>query len=282
MTKPQAFSTLRSRGPFRTRRIEGLRSSPKGGLQSVLVPVVTLVVFLAVWELLVVADVVSRFIVPPPSEVAGRLLQSVAEIFTGGRMQMHFLTTLGEIMAGFALAVVIGATLAVLMSEFTVLRQMLRPYIIALNATPTIALAPLFIVWFGVGMDAKIFLVVVGATFPVIVSTTAGLISTDPQRLRLMESLGATRAQIFWKLRLPSAVPYFFAGLELAVVASSIGAVVGEFSGGNMGLGYVILLAQDSLNLPLTFSTLIILAVLGISLHRSVVWARSRLLFWAK
>lgn len=259
------------------------RPNPRRSIvRSITVPLATLIVFVILWEIAVQANLISRFIVPPPSAVGSTLTESVVEIFTGGRMQLHFFTTLIEILAGFSLAVIIGTTLAVLMSEWSLVREMLHPYIVALNATPTIALAPLFIVWFGVGIDAKIFLVLVGATFPVIVSTMAGLISTDPKRLRLMQSLGATRAQVFWKLRLPSAIPYFFAGLELAIVASSIGAIVGEFSGGNTGLGYVTLLAQDSLNLPLTFATLILLALLGITLHRLVVFARHRILFWAK
>lgn len=280
MTTPEGSTVVTAVDTAATRRRTILLRSNR--TQAILVPLATLAVFLLLWELAVRTDLVSKFIVPPPSEVGLELWNSVVEIVTGGRMQVHFLTTLTEILAGFALAVVIGVVLAVAMSESKLFGRMLQPYIIALNATPTIALAPLFIVWFGVGIDAKIFLVVVGAMFPVIVSTMAGLISTDAKRLRLMQSLGASRGHIFWKLRLPSAVPYFFAGLELAIVASSIGAIVGEFSGGNTGLGYVTLLAQDSLNLPLTFSTLLLLALLGITLHRLVVWTRHKLLFWAE
>src|SRR5690606_19403109 len=117
---------------------------------SITVPFGTLIVFVALWELAVQSKLVSHFIVPPPSSVGSRLGESIFEIFTGGRMQLHFVTTLIEILAGFSLAVIIGTTLAVLMSEWSLFREMLHPYIVALNATPTIALAPLFIVWFGV------------------------------------------------------------------------------------------------------------------------------------
>jgi NitT/TauT family transport system permease protein len=220
-------------------------------------------------------------ILPPPSQIVFTLVESIGSIFTGGTMLGHLGTTLTEVLVGFFISIVIGGILAVLMSEFKLTRDALYPYIVAFNATPTIALAPLFIVWFGVGIESKIILVITGATFPIIVSTMAGLLSTGDDLQRLMRSMGATRWEIFRRVRLQTALPYFFSGLELAIVSAAIGAVVGEFSGGNSGLGYVTLLAQDTYNLDLAFATLIILAAMGIILHRLVVIVRDRVVFWA-
>lgn len=260
-------------GPTRPRR--------RFSARSLLAPLVALVIFLILWEVLVRTGVILDLILPPPSRVAGALGQSVLEIFTGGPMQMHLFTTLAEILLGFFFSVIIGVIVALIMSEFRVTRDALFPFVVAMNATPTIALAPLFVIWFGVGVSSKVILILTGATFPIIVSTMAGLAATDDETLRLFRAMGATRWETFRRVRIHNALPYLFAGLELAIVSASIGAVVGEFTGGNAGLGYVTLLAQDTYNLEQAFATLIILALVGITLHRLVVLIREKIVFWA-
>lgn len=247
---------------------------------SLLSPLVFLVAVGLVWDLCVRAEVISAYLLPPPMAVLDETVDLFVEAFTGGAASTHFFVTLNEIVVGFLIAVVIGTVLGTLMSEFTAVSRAIYPYVIALNSTPKIAIAPLMIAWFGFGQTPKIVLVVAIATFPVIVNTMAGLQATDSQTLRLMDSLGASRWQTFLKVRVRNALPFFFAGLELAVMTASIGAVVGEFTGGNQGLGYVAVLAQEALNVERTFAVVALLAVQGIVLHRIIILVRNRIIHW--
>jgi NitT/TauT family transport system permease protein len=195
-------------------------------------------------------------------------------------MWMHFYTTLIEIVLGFIGSVVIGVTIGAVLAEFKPLERALYPYVVAANATPRIAFAPLIVIWFGFDYTSKVVMAIAVAAFPVIVNTIAGLGATDRDDLRLMRSLGATRLQVLWRVRLPTALPYLFAGFETAMLFSAVGAVIGEFMGGNAGLGYVTLLAQELFRLDDAFSAIALLSIQGFVLHRLVVIARRRLVFW--
>jgi NitT/TauT family transport system permease protein len=166
------------------------------------------------------------------------------------------------------------------MAEFAPVQRAAYPYVVAANATPRIAFAPLIVIWFGFDYASKVVMAVAIAVFPVIVNTMAGLAATDRDDIRLMRSLGATRSQLLWRVRIPTALPYLFAGFETAMLFSAVGAVIGEFMAGNAGLGYVTLLAQELFRLDDAFSAIALLSVQGFLLHRLVVVARKRLVFW--
>ena len=248
--------------------------------KTVLLQLGALGLFLGIWEVLTATDVIPSYLLPRASEVLAALGRDVIDIITGGRMWTHFYTTLIEILLGFFFSVVIGVAVGAVLSEFKTVQRATYPYIVAANATPRIAFAPLIVIWFGFDFASKIVMAVAVAVFPVIVNTMAGLAATDRDDLRLMRSLGATRSQLLWRVRIPTALPYLFAGFETAMLFAAVGAVIGEFMAGNAGLGYVTLLAQELFRLDDGFAAIVLLSVQGFLLHRLVVIARRRLIFW--
>lgn len=249
-------------------------------LSTVTLQVVTLLLILGIWELLTATGVIASYLLPRASEVLVTLWRDVIDILTGGPMWGHFYTTLIEILLGFVGSVVLGVAIGAVLAEFRPLQRALYPYVVAANATPRIAFAPLIVIWFGFDYASKVVMAIAVAAFPVIVNTIAGLAATDRDDLRLMQSLGATRSQTLWRLRIPTALPYLFAGFETAMLFSAIGAVIGEFMGGNRGLGYVTLLAQELFRLDDAFSAIALLSLQGFVLHRLVVITGRRLIFW--
>jgi NitT/TauT family transport system permease protein len=161
-----------------------------------------------------------------------------------------------------------------------VLRRVLMPYLVAVNAAPKIAFAPLLLVWFGFGMSSKVVMAALIAFFPLLVNVVAGIAGTDPQKLRLMRSLAASGWMTFVKVKLPDAMPVIFAGLKTAIVFSVVGAVVGEFVGADAGLGHVIKQTDYQLDVPLTFALIVLLSLMGILLFYTIELIERRVLFW--
>jgi NitT/TauT family transport system permease protein len=239
-----------------------------------------LAVYLGIWELLVDAGMISRFILPAPSQIIVRLWLDIVSIVTGGYMAHHLFATLEEVLIGFFAGFALAVTLGVLIAESRIFKTMVYPYIIAFNAAPRVAFAPLFLIWFGFGVWSKVAMVIAVAAFPMMVGTIAGMAATDPAMEKLMRALGATRWETFIKVRVPLALPYLFAGVESGVILAVIGAVVGEFAGGSAGLGYIVTVAQQQLNLPQGFSAVILLSLIGLFLHRIVLWVQRRVIYW--
>jgi len=250
------------------------------GFTTVVLQLGALALFLGIWEALTASGIIPNYLLPRASEVLAALWRDVLDILSGGPMWTHFYTTLVEILLGFFFAAVIGIAIGALLSEFQLVRRALYPYIVAANATPRIAFAPIVVIWFGFDYASKVVMAVAIAVFPVLVNTMAGLAATDRDDLRLMKSLGATRTQLLWRVRIPTALPYIFAGLETAMLFSAVGAVLGEFMAGNAGLGYVTLLAQELFRLDDAFAAIALLSLQGFVLHRLVVIAGRRVNFW--
>jgi NitT/TauT family transport system permease protein len=253
----------------------------RGSFTTVGLPLISLALVLAVWDVVTRLEVVPDFLLPSPWAIFATLGTFVAEILTGGEALGHFLTTLSEIVIGFLISVVLGVVLAALMSESKWISDAVYPYVVAFDSTPKVAVAPLFVIWFGFGQMSKIVMVITIATFPVVINTLAGLKATDPASQKLMRSLGASRWETFIKLRARNALPLFFAGLELAITGAAIGAVVGEFRG-NKGLGYLTLRAQEMFQLPEAFATIVLLGIQGVILHRLIILMRRRVVFWTQ
>jgi NitT/TauT family transport system permease protein len=247
---------------------------------TLLLQVGSLLGFLAVWESLIATGIVNGILLPAPSDIAAQLAEDTVSFFTGGPMLGHFMTTLTEVVVGFVAAAVLAIVVGVLLSEFRLFKKAVYPYVIALSATPRIAFAPLFIVWFGFGLTSKVVMVAAIAAFPILVNTMAGMDATDRESLKLMRSLGATRWQTFRRLKVPTSLPFVFAGLEGGIIFAAVGAVVAEFTGGSAGLGYLTLVGQELFMLDLAFSAIIFLALQGVLLHRLVIASRRRVVFW--
>ena len=223
-------------------------------------PALVLLIVLAVWWFVTWREMVSPWLVPSPQAVAATLWEDRALLLE------HTWVTTQETLIGFVLATVIGVIAAVVLVYSPTAEKSLYPLILFAQVIPKIAIAPILVVWFGVGLTPKIILAVLIAFFPVVVSAVAGLRSVDPELLELSSTMGASRWKTFVKVRFPTALPSLMSGLKVAVTLAVVGAVVGEFVGATAGLGYVLLLASGNLDAPLLFADLVLMSAIGIVL----------------
>jgi NitT/TauT family transport system permease protein len=234
-----------------------------------LIPVaLAAVVFVLVWKAVVVLGGYPPFILPPPESVGARFIEAWAE----GTMTPHALATFSEIgwglIVGAGLAVVIGYLLA----RSPLAERLLSPYLVAAQATPILALAPLLVLWLGTGLAPKVVICALIVFFPVAVATMVGIRSVDARLLELGQSLRATRWQIVRYLEIPAALPQILGGLRVGATLAVIGAIVGEWSGADRGLGYLVNLSRGSLfDIPWMFATLVTIAGAGVLLYVSVL-----------
>jgi NitT/TauT family transport system permease protein len=233
-----------------------------------------LVVFVVAWQLAVVIGGLQPSILPPPLLVAERFVRAFAE----GTIQPHLATTLQEIAVGLTVGAVLGLLAGYVMARSPLAERLLSPYIVAAQAIPILALAPLLAIWFGPGLLGKVVICALIVFFPVAVSTMVGIRTTDPRLLELGRSLRATPRQRLWTIEVPAALPSILGGLRVGVTLSVIGAIVGEWAGASRGLGVLINLARGSLfDIPLMFATLVTIALVGVALYLAVVLLERRL-----
>ena len=181
---------------------------------------------------------------------------------------------------GFLLGSALGLLLGTVVALNRYVEYFFYPYIVMFQSVPKVALAPLIVVWFGLGMKSQVLNAALVACFPLIVNTIAGLKSADEDRVNLMRSLTASKSQVFWMLRLPSALPFIMAGLEVAMIFALIGAIVAEFVGSQAGLGMLIQSMNFNMDVAGQFSVLLMLSILGLLLNRCILLIRRRVLFW--
>jgi NitT/TauT family transport system permease protein len=239
-------------------------------------PAVGGLAIVGLWWLATVVFGIRSFFVPRPPEVVGAFLRLPGHLLT------HAGYTLAETLLGFGAAALGGMSLAVLLTAWRVLERATMPWVVAVNAVPKVALAPLLVVWLGFGMRPKVVLVVLICFFPVVVSTMAGLTSTPTELTELARSLSASGWQAFVKVRLPWALPQIFVGLKVAISLALVGAVVGEIQNPDHGLGAVILSAGTSADTPLAFAAIGLLGLLGVGLFYLVAGVERTLLPWAR
>ena len=226
----------------------------------VAVPVAILLIVLGIWEGAVHLFEMPRYILPAPSKIVVTLFTEHAQLLK------HTLVTLEEMLLGFVLAVSIGVPLAVLMFEFPALEKAFYPYVIGSQTVPVFAIAPLLVLWFGFGIASKVVMAALIVFFAIVLNTLDGLKSTDPDTVDLFRILRASRWQILWKVRIPSALPFIFSGAKIGISISTIGAVIGEWVGAKAGLGYLMLYANSRLQVSLVFAAIFCLTILGLSL----------------
>jgi NitT/TauT family transport system permease protein len=235
-----------------------------------------LVAILWVWEEAVGYFTVPSYILPPPSAIGQALWRGVSSLVYVQNLWITVLETVLGFIAGATLAFILGTVLA--LSRRT--EYYCYPFIIMFQSLPKVALAPLIVIWFGLGLTSKVINAALIAFFPLMVNTIVGLRSADEDRLNLMRSLDASEAQIFWMLRLPGALPFIIAGLEVAMILALIGAIVAEFVGAQAGLGMLIQTMNFSADVAGVFSILLILSILGLILNQAIIIVRRRVLFW--
>lgn len=236
--------------------------------------VLSLAVFAAGWKALTVVGGYPVFILPAPEVVAERAVRAVGS----GVLWEHTAVTLVEIVLGFALGAGLALLTGIGLGKSLLVERLLSPYIVAAQAVPILALAPLLNIWFGGGLLARVVICALIVFFPIAIATMVGIRSADPQLVEMLRSLGATRRQITGRLEIPAALPVIFGGLRVGVTLSVIGAVVAEWAGASAGLGVLINIANQGLfDTPLMFVALATLALLGLTFYGLVTLVERRL-----
>ncbi|HEX5368801.1 MAG TPA: ABC transporter permease [Dehalococcoidia bacterium] len=233
-----------------------------------------IVALLGVWQAWIDLRHVKPYLVPAPTSVASRLAGD-PWLFT-----REGFATLEGAMLGFAFGAAVALTLATLMSQTRFVERAVFPIAILVKVTPIVAIAPLLTIWFGFGLWPKVFIASLIVFFPIMVNAMIGFRSVNPNALALLESLSASRLEVFWRLRLPSSLPYLFAAFRISIPLSVIGAVVAEWFSGDRGLGKVIYVANSNLDMATAFAGIATLAVLGVGLFLITTAIERRVLFW--
>ena len=236
-------------------------------LQTRLLSGALLLVLLVAWELTVRRSGLSALVLPAPSAVAAALWNGVST----GYFWPHLRATLSALLLGLAGGGVVGLLVGVALAESALLERVFRPYVVVSQVVPKLALAPLFVLWFGFGIVPTVLITALICFFPLMENTLTGLRHVDPQRLQLFRMLGATRWQTLLRLKLPVALPTILAGLRMAVVLALVGAVVGEFIGASHGLGAVVIASQGMMDTALMFAALFLIALIGLVLYQATL-----------
>lgn len=240
-------------------------------------------VVLLIWDLATArTGWVSPIILPSPKETLDELVMVGTNLLSGGYMLGALWTTTRTVFWAFLLSALIGFSLGVLVGETKFGERAVMPYLVAIDTMPKIAFAPLFIAWLGFDIASKVALATFIATFPIIVSTAAGLYAASENERMLFKAMGASRWQTLVRLKLPNGLPYIFTGLKIASVGVMAGVITGEFLGGGKGFGALIRESASMLDTPRVFSLILYLSLLGLALFFAVAWVQRRLVFWNK
>jgi NitT/TauT family transport system permease protein len=231
--------------------------------------------FLAAWKLIVLIGGYPEYILPAPDVVALRAVEAIRN----GTLQPHLVATLEESVIGFAVGALVAVGAGILLAKSLTAERVLSPYLVAAQAIPILALAPLIDIWFGGGLTARVVICALIVFFPIAIATMVGIRSTDPLLVEMARAYGARPAQVTRLLELPSALPVLFGGLRVGVTLAVIGAVVAEWAGASIGLGVLINIADQGLfDTPLMFVALASLAVLGLTFYGAVLIAERGLI----
>ncbi|MEV0133169.1 ABC transporter permease [Dactylosporangium sp. NPDC050688] len=236
-----------------------------------------MILFIAAWDLYVVITDMSKFVLPRPKEVAVAFGEQITTpyVWTG-----HIWTTFYEIVFGLLLACVLGIPLGFFIGKWELLERMTRPFLVASQVVPMIALIPLFLLWFGFGSFSKVVIAALSAFFPFLINTAFGVRSIPKSLNELMVSLKASQWERFRKLELPYTLAYTMAGAQLAIVTATIGVIVGQYLGGNEGLGRYLVMLQNDLQIARVFGAIIMIALLGFLLYSAIIAVNRVLVPW--
>jgi NitT/TauT family transport system permease protein len=253
-----------------------MQTSDKGGLGALkkLTPLVGIVGFLLAWQLFVVLWNVPAYLLPTPTAIAHTFVSELPDLLRHGWVTVY------EMVAGYALAVAVAIPLAIAITSSRRFNELVMPTMLFFQIVPKVAIAPLFLVWFGVGATPKILVAFLISFFPIVIDAAVGLRSMSPEMGDLARSMGATRMQVFTQFRLPTSLPYLFSGLKVAATLAIAGTVVGEFVGADKGLGYLLLVTNSNMQTSLMFATIVALTIIGLIFYYLVELVESLLIPW--
>lgn len=243
------------------------RNRAAAGLRSIVLPLGLALFVLVAWQTYVTVANIPSVILPSPISIAKYIVARYDILL------IHAIPTTVESAVGFLLALALGVLLAILITYSQVAREALYPNLVFFQLIPKIALAPLFIIWLGVGSTSRIAFSVFIAFFPVVIATTAGFLSVDKSILRLCRSLTATEWQVFTSVRFPSALPHIFSGMKIAITLAIIGVIIGEFITAQAGLGYLIIFATARADTEVSMAAIVVLCICGLLLYGLVAVA---------
>ncbi|MFQ5692436.1 MAG: ABC transporter permease [Nitrospinota bacterium] len=253
---------------------DGPGTKSTGQLQRLILPLGIALAIVLIWQFWVVTQKVPEAILPTPLKI----LQTIA--LRLDLLLQHAWPTTRECLVGFLLSVGVGVSLGILLALSRFFRDGIYPLIVAFQVVPKVALAPLFIVWFGLGTTSRTLLAFVIAFFPMVVNTFAGIQSTDPVMIRMARAFNASRWQIFRKIEFPNALPYIFSGLKIGITFAVIGIIVAEFVTAQEGLGYLIVFSEGNVDTPMLMAALTILSIVGIILYGAVIALEKLIIRW--
>ena len=251
----------------------------ENGIRQLATHLAIFAVVVGTWELMGVFGRLNDLILPAPSKIAYAIWDLY---FVSGKIWWHFFVTMFEAVAGFTIGVSIGISLAVIAGLNATFRRYIAPYVVVVQVTPLIAVAPLMIAWFGFGWNSKIAIATLVCFFAPFVNTLTGLLNVDPDAEEMFRSLGAGKRQIFWKLMLPSSIPIIMAGLKTAMALALIGAVVGEFISASEGVGILMQRASFALDIAESIAVLLSMALMGLILYAVMELLDDTIVFWRR
>ena len=243
-------------------------------LLKMLTPIAGVLVFLAIWQAGVMISKVPAYLLPAPTEIARTFIDELP------RLLRHGWVTTYEMLLGYLLAVAVAIPLAIAITSSQRFDQFVMPTMLFFQVVPKVAVAPLFLVWFGVGVLPKVLVAFLISFFPIVIDAAVGLRSMSSEMNDLARSMGSSRIQIFTRFRLPTSLPYLFSGLKVAATLAIAGAVVGEFVGADKGLGYLLLVTNSNMETALMFATLVGLTLIGLLFFYSVEFLETLLIPW--
>jgi NitT/TauT family transport system permease protein len=239
-----------------------------------LTPIAGVIVFLIVWQVGVIIAKFPPYLLPPPTLIFEQFVKELPKLLT------HSWVTIYEMLFGYALAVGVAVPLAIAITTWRRFDEFITPTLLFFQTVPKIAIAPLFLVWFGVGPTPKVLVAFLISFFPIVIDTAVGLRSITPEMVDLARSMGASQLQIFSQFRLPTSLPYLFSGLKVAATLAVAGAVVGEFVGADKGLGYLLLVTNSNMQTALMFAVIVALTVIGLVFFYAIEFLESLLIPW--
>jgi NitT/TauT family transport system permease protein len=243
-------------------------------LVKMLTPLIGIVGFLLAWQLFVIAYKIPPYLLPTPTEIAHTFVDQLPKLLHHG-----WITTY-EMLGGYALAVAVAIPLAIAITSSARFNALVMPTMLFFQIVPKVAIAPLFLVWFGIGVTPKILVAFLISFFPIVIDAAVGLRSMSPEMGDLARSMGASRWQVFAQFRLPTSLPYLFSGLKVASTLAIAGTVVGEFVGADKGLGYLLLTTNSNMETSLMFATIVALTIIGLVFYYIVETLEGLLIPW--
>jgi NitT/TauT family transport system permease protein len=239
-----------------------------------LMPLAGIFAFLLAWQLVVVVYQMPAYLLPTPTGIAQVFVARLPDLLHHGWITVY------EMLAGYALAVVVAVPLAIAITSSRAFDELVMPTMLFFQIVPKVAIAPLFLVWFGVGATPKILVAFLISFFPIVIDAAVGLRSMSPEMHDLARSMGASRLQVFTRFRLPTSLPYLFSGLKVAATLAIAGTVVGEFVGADRGLGYLLLVTNSNMETAMMFATIVALTAIGFVFYYLVELLESFLIPW--